>query len=154
MEVQETEKLNLSRELHDESGQIISAMMVQLGLLERDAEDPALIRQYVHELKRIASDVLSNLHDMAVRLRPASLDHLGLVTALEQYITDFSRQHNLDIQFDTVGLTEKRHPLEVETAIFRIVQESLTNVLLHAHASRVDVILKSTQEPAECDCGR
>jgi integral membrane sensor domain MASE1 len=67
MEVQESEKLNLSRELHDESGQVISAMMVQLGLLERDAENPEMIRKYAQELKHIASDVLSNLHEMAVR---------------------------------------------------------------------------------------
>ncbi|MHB8135705.1 MAG: MASE1 domain-containing protein [Anaerolineaceae bacterium] len=141
MELQETEKLNLSRELHDESGQIISAMMVQLGLLEREANNPEMIRQTAQELKRIASEVLSNLHEMAVRLRPASLDHLGLVTALKQYISDFSRQHSLDVQFETIGITEKRQSLDIETAIFRIVQESLTNVLLHAHASRVDVLL-------------
>lgn len=141
MEVQEAERLNLSRELHDESGQVISAMMVQLGLLERDAENPRMIKQYAQELKHIASNVLSNLHEMAVRLRPASLDHLGLVTALEQYISDFSRQHSLDIQFETVGVSGKRHSLEIETAFFRIVQESLTNVILHAHATRVDVLL-------------
>lgn len=141
MEVQEKERLHLSRELHDESGQVISAMMVQLGLLERDAEQPKLIHKYVTELKRIAAEVLSNLHEMAVRLRPASLDHLGLVTALEQYIDDFSRQHNLDIQFETVGLSGKRHPIEVETALFRVAQESLANVMLHARASKVDVLL-------------
>ena len=141
MEVQEAERLNLSRELHDESGQVISAMMVQLGLLERDAEHPEMIQQYARELKHIASDVLSNLHEMAVRLRPASLDHLGLVTALEQHITEFSRQNNLDVQFETIGISAKRHSPEIETAVFRVVQESLTNVLLHANASRVDVIL-------------
>lgn len=141
MEVQENERLNLSRELHDETGQVISAMMVQLGFLERDAENPEMIRTYARELKRIAQDVLSNLHEMAVRLRPASLDHLGLITALEQYITDFSRQHQLDVQFETVGMNDKRLSPEIETAIFRVVQESLTNVLLHAHASRVDVLL-------------
>jgi signal transduction histidine kinase len=141
MEVQEAEKLNLSRELHDESGQVISAMMVQLGLLERDASKPDLIKEQVKQLKVFASDLLSNLHDMAVRLRPASLDHLGLTTALEQYIADFSRQHSLNVQFETDGLTKKRLPLEVETAIFRIVQESLTNVLLHARATRADVLL-------------
>ncbi|MBE0684626.1 MAG: MASE1 domain-containing protein [Anaerolineaceae bacterium] len=141
MEVQESERLHLSRELHDESGQIISAIMVQLGLLERDANNPTLILQYVQELKQIASDLLNNLHDMAVRLRPASLDHLGLVTAIDQYISDFGRQHNIDIQFDTVGLSGKRHPLDTETAIFRVIQESLTNVILHASASRVDVLL-------------
>jgi signal transduction histidine kinase len=141
MEVQEAERLNLSRELHDESGQVISAMMVQLGLLERDAAHPEMIQKYARELKHIASDVLSNLHEMAVRLRPASLDHLGLVTALEQHITEFSRQNNLDVQFETVGISAKRHSPEIETAIFRVVQESLSNVLLHANASRVDVIL-------------
>jgi signal transduction histidine kinase len=146
MEVQESEKLHLSRELHDESGQVISAMMVQLGLLERDAENPELIRKYADELKHIAADVLSNLHDMAVRLRPASLDHLGLVTALEQYIADFGRQHNIDVQFESVGVFGKRHPLEIETALFRVVQESLTNVLLHARATRVDVLLSQRKK--------
>lgn len=141
MEVQEAERLNMSRELHDESGQVISAMMVQLGLLERDATKPAIIREHVQKLKNFASDLLSNLHDMAVRLRPASLDHLGLITALEQYIADFSRQHSLDVQFETEGLANRRFPLEVETAIFRIVQESLTNVLLHARATRADVLI-------------
>ncbi len=146
MEVQESERLHLSRELHDESGQVISAMMVQLGLLERDAENPELIRNHANELKHIAADVLSNLHEMAVRLRPASLDHLGLVTALEQYISDFGRQHNIDVQFESVGLTGKRQPLEVETALFRVVQESLTNVLLHARATRVDVLLSQRKK--------
>lgn len=146
MEVQETEKLNLSRELHDESGQVISAMMVQLGLLERDAEKPELIHRHAQELKHIAADVLSNLHDIAVRLRPASLDHLGLVKTLEQYISDFARQHNLDVQFEVVGIQRKRSSSEVETAIFRIVQESLTNVLQHANATRVDVILNQQND--------
>lgn len=141
MEVQEAERLHLSRELHDESGQVISAMMVQLGLLERDAENSQLVKKHASELKHIAADVLSNLHEMAVRLRPASLDHLGLVTALDQYIKEFGEQHNLNIQFASVGFTGKRHSLDVETALFRIVQESLTNVLLHSKASQVDVLL-------------
>ncbi len=83
---------------------------------------------------------------MAVRLRPASLDHLGLVTALDQYISDFGRQHNIDVQFESVVSSGKRHPLEVETALFRIVQESLTNVLLHARATRVDVLLSERKK--------
>lgn len=141
MTVQEEERLHLSRELHDESGQVISAMMVQLGMLDRDAETPGLIHQHVAELNTFAAEVLSNIHDMAVRLRPASLDHLGLVTALDQYIDDYSQQHNIDVQFETVGLTGRRHPIEIETALFRIVQESLTNVILHARASKVDVLL-------------
>lgn len=146
MDVQESERLHLSRELHDESGQVLSAMMVQLGLLERDVESPEMVRKHADELKHIAADVLSNLHEMAVRLRPASLDHLGLVTALEQFISDFGRQHNVDIQFESVGFSGLRHPIEIETALFRVVQESLTNVLLHAQATRVDVVLSQRKK--------
>lgn len=146
MEVQESERLHLSRELHDESGQVLSAMLVQLGLLERDVDSPELIRKHADELKHIASDVLSNLHEMAVRLRPASLDHLGLVKSLEQYISEFSAQHRLDVQFDSVGFLGKRYPIEIETALFRVIQESLTNVLLHAQATRVDVVLSQRKK--------
>jgi|AutmiccommuBRH23_1029490.scaffolds.fasta_scaffold00025_121 signal transduction histidine kinase len=146
MDVQEAERLHLSRELHDESGQIISAIMVQLGLLERDVDNPELIRKYVYELKHITADLLSNLHEMAVRLRPASLDHLGLVTALDQYIADFSRQHNIDIQFESIGISGKRYPHEIETALFRVIQESLTNVILHSQATRVDVLLSQRKK--------
>ena len=73
--------------------------------------------------------------------RPASLDHLGLITTVKQYIHEFSRQYGLLVEFETVGLQEQRLPLEVETALFRVIQESLTNVVLHAQASRVDVLI-------------
>jgi two-component system, NarL family, sensor histidine kinase NreB len=142
MEVQEEERRNLSRELHDESGQILSALMVRLGLLERDADAPDQIRAHVAELKIIVAEVLNNLHDLAVKLRPASLDRLGLITALQQYIDEYSRQHHLDVQFEAIGVeTSSRLPEEIETAFFRIIQESLTNVDLHAKATRVDMLL-------------
>lgn len=141
MEVQEEERAHLSRELHDESSQAVSALMVNLGLLERDAGSSELVREHAAELKRIGSEVLENLHALAVKLRPASLDHLGLVTALEQYIREFNRQYHLDVQFETVGIDNSRLPVDIETALFRIVQESLTNVALHAQATRVDVLL-------------
>ena len=141
MEVQEAERMHLSRELHDESGQALAGLMMNLGLLERDAESPELVRSHAAELKRIASEVLENLHSLAVKLRPASLDHLGLVTALQQYIQEFNRQYHLDVQFETVGIDESRLSVELESALFRIVQESLTNVALHAHATQVDVLL-------------
>jgi signal transduction histidine kinase len=141
MEVQESERIHLSRELHDESGQILAAFMMNLGLLARDADTPDLVRAHTTELKRLGMEVLDNLHALAVKLRPASLDHLGLVTALEQYIQEFNRQYALDVQFETVGVEAARLPGELETALFRIVQESLTNVALHARASRVDVLI-------------
>jgi signal transduction histidine kinase len=141
MKVQENERLQLSRELHDESGQLLAALMVQLGLLERDVDKPGTILERILELKNMATMIQKNLHHLAVNLRPASLDHLGLVTALQQYIQDFSRQSNIQVDFEAVGLPDKRLPLEIETALFRIVQEALTNVVLHAQAKRADVLL-------------
>lgn len=146
MKAQEDERLHLSRELHDESGQLLAALSVQLGLLDRDADHPELIHARVAELKNTANIIQSNLHRLAVNLRPASLDHLGLVTALEQFIREFNRQYDINVEFETVGMQEKRLPIELETILFRIVQESLTNVVLHAQAARVDVLLSQTDK--------
>jgi signal transduction histidine kinase len=141
MKAQEEERLHLSRELHDESGQLLAALMVQLGLLEREASQAGGLRDRIVELKHATSEIQDNLHRMAINLRPASLDHLGLVTALQQYVDEFRRQYDLDVEFEAVGMQDKRLPIEVETALFRIVQESLTNVVLHAQATRVDVLI-------------
>ena len=97
-------------------------------------------------MKQTANAIQKNLHRLAVNLRPASLDHLGLVTTLQQFIQEFSRQYGITVEFDTVGIQEKRLPIEIETAFFRIIQESLTNVVLHAQASRVDVLLSLTEK--------
>ena len=141
MKAQEEERLNLSRELHDESGQLLTALTVQLGLLDRSVDQPAVLRQRIDELKNTANTIQDNLHKLAVNLRPASLDHLGLVTTLRQYIAEFNRQYNLPVDFEAVGMDDIRLPIDLETALFRIVQESLTNVVLHSQATRVDVLL-------------
>jgi signal transduction histidine kinase len=141
MKAQEQERLNLSRELHDESGQLLAALTVQLGLLERGVDQPGALRLRIDELKNTANTIQDNLHKLAVNLRPASLDHLGLVTTLRQTIAEFNRQYDLPVDFEAVGMEGRRLPIETETALFRIVQESLTNVILHAQATRVDVLL-------------
>jgi signal transduction histidine kinase len=141
MKAQEEERLHLSRELHDESGQLLTALSVQLGLLERSLDQPGMLGERIEELKKTAATIQDNLHKLAVNLRPASLDHLGLVTTIKQFISEFNRQYSIPVDFEAVGMEGKRLPIEVETAIFRIVQESLTNVVLHAQAKRVDVLL-------------
>jgi signal transduction histidine kinase len=141
MKAQEEERLHLSRELHDESGQLVAALTMQLGLLERDASQPEALNRHIAELKRATHEVQDNLHQLAVNLRPASLDHLGLVTALQQYTEEFGRKYDIQADFEVVGMQGKRLPIEIEIAMFRIVQESLTNVALHARATHVDVLV-------------
>jgi len=141
MKAQEEERLHLSRELHDESGQLLAALMVQLGLLEQGADQPGIVRNRIVELKHATREIQDNLHRLAINLRPASLDYLGLVTALQQYVNEFGRQYGIDVEFEAVGMQDKRLPIDAETALFRIVQESLTNVVLHAQATQVDVLI-------------
>jgi signal transduction histidine kinase len=141
VEVQERERRFIARELHDEAGQALTLLKFGLHHLENDSGDPAAVAAHCQDLKQIANTVLDSLHRLAVGLRPAALDHLGLLAALRQYVETMGSQHELIIQLETVGKIE-RLPGEMETAIYRIVQESLTNVVRHAHATRVDILLE------------
>jgi len=141
VEVQESERLYIARELHDEAGQALASLMVGLKLLEREGGDHQAVVERSQELKQIVDSVLENLHRLAMDLRPASLDHLGLVAALRQYVETVSDQHQLAIQFEVVGTIE-RLTSEMETAIYRIVQEALTNIVRHAQATRAGVLLE------------
>jgi signal transduction histidine kinase len=142
VEVQETERRHIARELHDRAGQALTSLMVGLRLLEQKAEEPEKVVAQVTELKSVANEVLEDLHQLATELRPASLDHLGLVAALRQHAETFSRRHDLVVEFEAVGIQDERLSLAVETALYRIVQEALTNVIRHANASRVGVLLE------------
>jgi PAS domain S-box-containing protein len=142
VEVQETERRHIARELHDEVGQALTTLMVGLRLVERETQLSERAAARVTELKHMTDGVLENLHRLAMDLRPASLDHLGLVAALRQYIETFSRQNDLLVEFASVGLDSERLPPAVETALYRIVQEALTNVVRHAQATSVDVLLE------------
>ncbi len=145
VEVQENERHYIARELHDEAGQALASMMIGLHHLEKDSGDPQAVIEHSRELKQIAEDVLEELHRLAVDLRPASLDHLGLEAALRQHAETVAAQHGLNIQFEAVGKIE-RLPGEIETAIYRIAQEALTNVVRHAQASRVGILLERRDE--------
>ncbi len=145
VEVQEKERLYIARELHDEAGQALAALKVGLRLLERDAYEPEAILTGVAGLRLTADEVLENLHRLAVDLRPASLDHLGLVPALRQYMEVINDRYGLIAQFEVVNVND-RLPTEMETALYRIVQEAITNVTRYAQATRVDVLLEQRQD--------
>jgi len=141
VEVQESERHYIARELHDDAGQALASLMVGLRLLERDGADRPAVIARTKELKQIADGILENLHRLAVDLRPASLDHLGLVSALRQHAESVSNQNNIAVQFEVVGEIE-RLSSDMETAVYRIVQEAMTNIIRHAQATRIDIYLQ------------
>ncbi len=145
VEVQENERRYIARELHDEAGQVVVTMMVHLSLLEQNAGDPDAIRQISAEMHESLSSVSSMLHQIATNLRPASLDHAGLEASLRQYLEQVSDQHEMKInlEYEDVG---GRMSSEMEIALYRILQESVNNILRHAHATQIDVVLKPRGE--------
>ncbi|MCA9919424.1 MAG: GAF domain-containing sensor histidine kinase [Anaerolineales bacterium] len=142
VEVQEKERRHIARELHDEAGQGLASLMVGFRLLEAKAANSEAIPAAIDALKQILSDVSDKLHGLAVRLRPASLDHLGVVPILTNYVDDFGKKYDVLARFETIDING-RLPLEMETAIYRMVQEGLTNIARHAQATRVDVLLQN-----------
>jgi signal transduction histidine kinase len=132
---QELERQRLARELHDETGQALTSIL--LGLKQLDgAESPAAVA----ELRELVVATLQDVRRLAVELRPKVLDDFGLVAALERLTQGFAEHTGISVDLEAGGLTE-RPPVEVETAIYRIVQESLTNVVKHAQASSVSVVV-------------
>ncbi len=147
VEVQESERRYIARELHDEASQALTALKFGLRLLEAEASEPEKIGERVAELKLLADRVLDELHRLAMGLRPASLDYLGLVAALEQLVKDSDQRYAMAIRFRATGYNkEQRLPDHVETAIYRIVQEALTNAVRYANAKNIDVILEQRDE--------
>ncbi|HEX9116429.1 MAG TPA: PAS domain-containing protein, partial [Anaerolineae bacterium] len=144
VELQEQERRALSRDLHDTSGQNITALKLSLGALKRENGNSAAVRARADELLRLADIVSEDLHRLAVNLRPASLDRYGLVPALVQLLTEFRKQSGLQVSFDAQGVAESagRLPGDAETALYRIVQEALTNISRYAHAGSVAVVLQ------------
>jgi signal transduction histidine kinase len=141
MSVQEEERRRLSRELHEELGQSLSAVNTYLWLIERQAEgDPAGLRAQAAEARRVIGRTLGAMRELSQLLRPSVLDDLGLVPSLDSQLATFSRHHRIATSFVTEGLPE-RLPPDIETALYRIAQEALTNVARHARASHVRVAL-------------
>ena len=139
VEGQELERRRLARELHDETGQALTSILLGLKALEERSEDPAS-RAATQELRELVVSTLQDVRRLAVELRPSALDDFGLVAALERLAASFAEQTGISVDFQT-ALADERLPEEVETALYRIVQESLTNVVKHAQARRVSILL-------------
>src|SRR6185295_18466022 len=142
VEVQESERRHIARELHDEAGQALASLRYGLRLLEREVDEGGSVTERVAELMQRTDAVIDSLHRLAADLRPVSLDHLGLDAALRQYSRSAGSKFGLVVRFKARGFTSERLPMAVETDLYRVAQEAMTNVVRHARATRVDVLVE------------
>jgi signal transduction histidine kinase len=136
----EAERKRIARELHDDTAQSLTSIIVRLRLLERVTTDEGVLKN-VEELREISSDALDAVRRMAMDLRPAALDDLGLVPALEALGERFAANRPAHVTVRAEGI-RRRLPRDVELVMYRVVQEALNNIAKHASARNVSVFLR------------
>jgi len=139
---QEDERKRIARELHDETSQALTSLMVGLKVLETRPE-LAGMQEILADLRALTGKTLDAVHDLALQLRPSVLDDLGLVPAMDRLVADFQRTHEIRLVFETNLRTGPRLPATIETALYRITQEALTNVARHAGAHTVSLLVEA-----------
>ena len=139
LHAQEEERKRIARELHDETSQALTSLLISLALLEESVTDPTGSER-IRETRTLAHQTLRAVRNMSLDLRPSALDDLGLLPALRWYVKEYQQKCGIEVEFTVSGLKE-RLPPEVETAFYRMIQESLTNTAKHARAEHVWVTL-------------
>lgn len=137
---QEEERRRIARELHDETGQSLTSLMVHLQMVNQQCPLPET-REQLDSVRGLVAQTLENVHNLALELRPSVLDDLGLAAALRRYVRDYQTRYPIEIDLEVVGLAERLNPA-IETAVYRIIQESLTNIARHAQATTASVLLE------------
>ncbi len=140
---QEDERKRIARELHDETAQSLTTLLIRLKILEK-ARTAGEMRGQIDELRELTAQTLEAVRKLAVELRPATLDDLGLLAALEAYTESYRSRMAVRVSFSADGFEDRdrRLPPQVELVLYRVVQEALTNVAKHADAQEVQVELR------------
>jgi signal transduction histidine kinase len=138
---QEDERRRVARELHDSVGQLLTALTLRVKAARDAAPLPPATDARLVEVQRVADELGRTVRDLAVRLRPTALDDVGLHAALAQHVAGWADRTGVEVDFEAAAVEIQRLPADIETTIYRIVQESLTNVARHAKASRVSVTI-------------
>jgi signal transduction histidine kinase len=142
VEVQEAERLSISRELHDEVGQTLGALLVDLGQLSNFiSPSDTIVKDQIARIKTAAESAVRSIRDMALLLRPPMLDDLGLIPALEWQARETSRRGDMEVDVQA-GELPGNLPDEVKIGVYRLVQEALQNAATHAHAKTAKVFVK------------
>lgn len=138
---QEEERKRIARELHDETSQSLTSLMLGLKLIHQ-AKNLEEVKSLSTDLRELIYKTLEEIQWLSYELRPRSLDDLGLSAALKRYVKELSHHADLDIVYDMEGCRDIRLNSIMETTVYRVVQESLTNVRRHACAQKVKVFLR------------
>jgi signal transduction histidine kinase len=143
VDAQETERRSLSRELHDEVGQALGLLLMDVGRLSNQLGADAKGQEMVQRIKTVAERTVQTVRNMALLLRPSMLDDLGLVSALEWYAREVSRSSDVEVEVKAENVSETL-PDPLMVCIYRVVQEAVNNAQRHAHAKHVTVELRET----------
>lgn len=138
---QEEERKRIARELHDQTSQSLTSLILGIKALE-NVENMDLLKEKTEELRALTGKTLEEIHDLALDLRPSVLDDLGLEAAVQRFIKDYSKKYGIEVDIHTNGINNLRLPPQVETTLYRIVQEAMTNIVKHALAKYVAVIME------------
>lgn len=141
LHAQEEERKRISRELHDETSQALTVISVMLASLKQRAPEVEVQHQRIRDAQELLQETMTSLHDFARDLRPPSLDGLGLLPPLRSWLGCFGKRTGLRVSFRASSAAEKLDANQ-KTALYRIAQESLTNIVKHARATRVDLTIR------------
>lgn len=140
---QEDERKRISRELHDELGQSLTVLKLSLRAASKHLLEPPEVKKELEQMSLYLDEVIENVRRLSRALSPAILEDLGLAPALHYLINEFSRHYEIDHDFDLEDL-DRLFPKEAQIIIFRIFQESLTNIARHAHAKKVRLAIQQS----------
>lgn len=145
LSAQEDERRRIAADLHDGLGQNLTTMLLRLKVIEDAAVAPA-VRENAAALREIASTSLAELREIVRETRPPALDDLGLTAVIERQLADVTATTGVATDFSGSAGGDRRFPPAVETAVYRVVQEAVTNAIRHASAGRIEVALAATRD--------
>ncbi|MBN2374128.1 PAS domain-containing protein, partial [bacterium] len=143
---QEKERQRIAKELHDELGQALSTIKINLSLLEKNLDsDSSKAEATIKQTYNILDMLILDLKRISLDLRPSMLDDLGLDTTLQWYIKEFKERTKMEVEYSISGI-KKRLPSNTEIALYRIVQEALTNIVKHSSANKVKISIRKDKK--------
>lgn len=146
VETQEAERRRIARELHDEIGQALTGLKLLLEIVAGSPDDAGAVGDRLSRAQALVEQITTQVHDLSLELRPPVLDDLGLLPALLWHFEHYTIQTNVRVTVEHHGVKDRRFAPEVETAVYRIVQEALTNVARHAGVREAVVRLWADQD--------